>query len=306
MPTRVLTRLLVGAALLVASPALAHPEGRRDAARAFAESTRAFDAGDYRRAAEGFEAAYALAPHEDALWNAARAWERAGEEARAANAYAHYLREAPPGARDRAAATSALKALSVKLARVELHVGAGVDEVSIDEDAVNGTTVFLVPGTHVFRANGKRGPIETQHTLRAGETTSVVLAAPFEPTRAPTTAPTSPAALRPDTTEPTRRRGWSPTIVWIGGGLAVAVGALATWSGLDTLSALHAFEAAPTEELLASGRTKQLRTNLLIGGAAGLAVLTSAAALWLVDWQDGSTRIGIGATSRGAMVTGSF
>src|SRR5262249_30884250 len=73
-------------------------EARREAARKFGDATRAFDAGDYRRAGEGFEAAYQLAPHEDPLWNGARAWHLAGDLARAANLYARYLREAPPNA----------------------------------------------------------------------------------------------------------------------------------------------------------------------------------------------------------------
>src|SRR5580658_7681957 len=78
---------------------------RAEAGARFEEGTKAFDAGDFRRAAAAFEAAYRLAPNTDVLWNAARAWQRAGEAARAATLYSRYLRDAPPVAPDRGTAT---------------------------------------------------------------------------------------------------------------------------------------------------------------------------------------------------------
>ena len=45
---------------------------QRTAAKEFAAGERAFSAGDYRRAAESFEAAYRASPHHAPLWNAAR------------------------------------------------------------------------------------------------------------------------------------------------------------------------------------------------------------------------------------------
>src|SRR5258708_39824655 len=70
----------------------ASADDRRQAAKDFADGDRAFKEGDYRGAAVAYERAYARVPHHSALWNAARAWQRAGELARAANHYAHYLR----------------------------------------------------------------------------------------------------------------------------------------------------------------------------------------------------------------------
>src|SRR5262249_13544235 len=111
---------LVMAALLCATcPAAPQPhqatpsaEDRKAARDRFAEGERAFKAGDFARAGEAFDDAYRLAPHPSAAWNAARAWQKAGEKARAANLYARYLREAPANDPDRSQSAAALVELS--------------------------------------------------------------------------------------------------------------------------------------------------------------------------------------------------
>jgi hypothetical protein len=299
MSPRALAPLFVGIALTMAAPAAAQ-DARHDAARAFADGTKAFDAGDYTRAAQSFESAYALAPHEDALWNAARAWHKALELAKAANLYAQYLQEAPPNAPDRAGATAALRALSAKLGRIEVHVGAGVDQVRIDDAPLRGTSAYVVPGMHVLRASSAKGPIEQQQVVKEGETKSVVLAAAADAPPEPV-APPPPPPPPPPIEQPTHS-GWSPLVVWIGGGLTLVLAGVTTWSGLDTVSKLHDFESTPTQDALDDGRGKQTRTNVLIGVTAGVAVLTAAAAIFLVDWKSDTTRVGIGPSG----VFGSF
>src|ERR1700722_20008120 len=138
-------------ALLLSTPAYAQStappsptaEARKDAARRYAEGTRAFDARDFTRAGEAFDAAYALAPHPDALWNSARAWHSAGELARAANLYARYLREARRDAPDRPGALAAQKQLASRLGRIEIHPGEGVQNVRVDDVPVEGTVVYV-------------------------------------------------------------------------------------------------------------------------------------------------------------------
>lgn len=314
--------LMLGIALLAAPP-LAHAqqpsapsaEARREAGREYAEGTRAFDAGDYTRAAQKFESAYALATHEDALWNAARAWHRAGELARAANFYAHYLRDAPPNAADRTSATSELKTLSAKLGRIEVHVSSGVEQARIDDAPITAPAVYVVAGTHVIRATSARGPIEQQHAVKEGEVISVVLAPPASSGNdPPVVAPAPPprtdlrTSVDRDTTSP--RKGWSPTVVWIGGGLTLVAAGLTTWSAFDTLAKLDDFEAAPTQEKLEDGRSKEIRTNVLLGTSIGLAAITGAIALLLVDWRGSEPRAGLRAAVHSgmgsAMLSGSF
>src|SRR5262252_769297 len=74
----------------------AEAEREKRAGVAFSDAQAAFDRGDYRRAGEGFESAYALKRHYASLWNAAQSWQRAGDDLRAVILLDQYLREAPP------------------------------------------------------------------------------------------------------------------------------------------------------------------------------------------------------------------
>jgi hypothetical protein len=286
-------------------------DARKDAARKFEEGTRAFDAGDFTRAAAAFEAAYQLAPHEDPLWNAARAWHKAGETAHAATLYARYLREAPANARDRASATAALGQLSPKLARIEVHLGTGVEDPRVDGAPVDGPVVFVVPGTHVVRARSARGELESRQTLDAGARVSVLLAPPLAPAPAPTPPPSTP----PSAAAPSARAasppasassGWSPVVLAIPGGATVILAGLAVWSGLQTMSTLHSFDATPTQQSLDDGRAQEVRTNVLLGAAIGTAVLTAVTAAWLVDWGGRTRPVTVGLGVGGASLAGRF
>jgi hypothetical protein len=283
---------------------------RRQAARKFAEGTRAFDSGDFLRAGEAFDAAYALAPHPDALWNSARAWHKAGELARAANLYARYLREAPEGAPDRPGALTAQKQLASRLARIEIHSGEGVTDVRIDGTPVDAATVYVVPGVHSLRARSGNGPVAQETSLGAGADVSIVLEAPAEPPpheAAPrATVELSPAQAPPRgaEAEPAPRAGLSPTIVIVEGVVTLVTAGVTVWSGLDTLSTLDTFKAHPTRATLESGRSEEARTNVLIGVSAGLAVITAVTASFLVDWHAPRRRVGLGLGPTG--LSGSF
>ena len=88
-------------------------------------------------AADAFEEANTLAPHPAPLWNAARARQKAGENARAANLYARYLRDAPADAPNRADATTALASVAPKLGRLEVG-DASAQDLQIDGVATSG------------------------------------------------------------------------------------------------------------------------------------------------------------------------
>ncbi|WP_437812911.1 hypothetical protein [Sorangium sp. So ce1078] len=271
------------------------PDGARAAARAFDEGERAFRAGDFARAAAAFEAAYRAAPHASSLWNAARSWHRAGEAVRAANLYARYLREAPPDAPDRDAAGAALGQIAPRLGRIEVYA-PGARDVRVDDAPVEGASVYVNPGSHVVAGEVDAQVLRRTEVIGAGEVRSVALvaAAPRElPPAPPAPLPPPPAAGAPaartatprtSLAPPPARRPLPPAGV-IAGAAVTAIGAgLTVASGLDTLAARDAFDAAPTEENLVAGRGKQRRTNVLLGATLGLGALTGAAALWLVDW----------------------
>lgn len=300
--------LLLGTALFVVSASARADEppgpsttadGRRDAASRFEEGTRAFDSGDFRRAGELFEIAYKLAPHEDPLWNAARAWQRAGELARAANLYARYLRVAPADARDRGKATQAMAQLAAKLARIEVQLGRGVDSPRVDGQPLEEASVYVVPGSHIVRAHTADGDVEAEKSAQAGEIVSVVLSAQPRGTESRTTEPVTPT--------PEARHGLSPIVVVIGSAITGALAGVTAWSGLETMGTLHDFEAAPTQETLDRGRSQEVRTNVLLGATVGVAALTGVAAIFFTDWSGPpSARARVGVAPNGLVLHGAF
>jgi hypothetical protein len=279
--------LVVGTTLAAPVPAFAQgggtatTEDRKQAAKEFADGDHAFKGGDFKGAAEAYERAYRALPHYSALWNAARAWFRAGDLPRAANLYARYLNEAPTNARDRNNALKSLQSLSEKLAHLQIHA-TDVQDVKVDGDATTTTDVYVTPGAHVVEGHTSDGkPVRQSQNVEAGETVSVALMAP---TTAPASGGTPPPPV-PAEQGQKKSRGLSPIVVVFGGAVTAVLGGITVWSGLDTLNQKDTFDQSPTQDNLDVGRQKQTRTNILIGATIGAGVLTGVVAIFFVDWK---------------------
>lgn len=288
--------LVVAASLVtLAGPARGEPSDReRKAAQAsFQEAQKAFKAGDFRHAAEKFDEAYKRAPHHAPLWNAGRAWHRAGELTRAANIYAKYLREAPPKAPDRNRAIVALKEVQAKLGRIDVHA-TDVSEVTVDGEPFEGEGVYVIPGAHVVEGkttNDSHEPVRVPQSVAAGETVSVALVPP-KPPPAPApvpvvaVVPAPPAAQPSPPTTQASSSGISPAYFVVGTVLTLAAGGVTVWSGLDVSSKKKEYlDGEQTQAKYDAGKSAELRTNVLLGVTGGLAVLTAVTGLFLVDWR---------------------
>jgi hypothetical protein len=290
----VLLSVLVFAKVVSAS----EESSRAQAAQQFNEGSSAFDRGDFKHAADAFELAYRLAPHVDSLWNAARARQRAGDLPHAATLYARYLREAPADARDRNVATAQLGSLAARLGCIEVH-GRDIEQLTVDEQSIEERIVYVSPGAHVVAATVAGALLQQTPQLAAGAVVSLVFEAPAavippEPRDAPRPDDLTVQARPPPTSRPS---SVSPWLVGAGGVLTGVAVAATIASGLSTLSALDAFNARPTASNLAAGQSMQARTNVLLGVSVGLGVMTTATAIWLVDWRGGrrgDVRLGIG------------
>jgi tetratricopeptide (TPR) repeat protein len=269
---------IVRAAEPSAPAAAPSAEDRKAAHAAFKEGDALFKKGDFRGAAQAYETAYKKAPHFAPLWNAARAWESANEPVRAANLYAKYLEEAPPNAPDRNRAIASLKKLAAKLGKLDVHAAQGVDHVTVDDEPIEGDSVYVSPGAHVVQGRVGDRVVREQPKVAAGESISVALSPPAPEPEKPIEKPASP----PSTAE---HKGWSPVIVAFGGAVTGILAGLAVWSGMDTLHQKDVFDGAPTQDNLDQGKSKQQRTNLLIGAAAGVGAITAICAVFLVDWH---------------------
>jgi hypothetical protein len=279
-------------------PPTTDEEGRQTAQKDFAEGMRAYKAGDFTHAAESFEAAYKHKPHFSALWNAARARQKAGDLVHAANLYARYLHEAPPSSRDRDTAQASLKQIEPRLGQLEIHA-PGFDAVTVDQEPAFGGNVYVNPGDHIVEAVKADAHVRESRSVEAGQVVSVALVVP---------PPSTPVVTKPTETTSEERHGWSPAVAYAMGGVTLAVTAVAIVSGVDTLRQRSSFDKDPTQDNLESGRSKQLRTNILFGVSGALAVGTGVVAAWLVDWHGsgGSNRIRAGVGLGSVTVAGSF
>ena len=284
-------------------------DDRKAAAALFGEGQKAYNAGDFRHAAESFEKAYARAPRLAPLWNAARAWHKAREYARAANLYAKYLKLAPSNAPDRNSATAAMRDLEPRLARLEIHA-ASFESVTVDGAPVedvddHGTAVvYVTPGAHAVEGTAHGQKAHEKPDVPAGSSSSVVLQLPD--------APVAVVAPVPQPKPEPTHSGWSPVVVAVGGGLTAVGLGLTIWSGLDTLAQRQTFESSQTQQNLDDGRSKQLRTNVFFGVTLGVAALTTVAAIFFVDWKghksstEPSAQVGVGFGLGAMSVRGTF
>ncbi len=262
------------------------------AAAHFSEAERAFEAGDFVRAATEFEASYHTNPHPTSLWNAAKSWDKALEMPRAANLYRRFLDEAPKDTPFRDLAHDALKSLSQKLGRIEV-VAPGATRVRVDDKPLDRSLVWFVsPGAHLVSAEIDGELVSREVTLGAAETRSVALARAKVESEPP--KPEPPARVKPATDAP---RGATPWLLApFAGTTALGVGLL-IWSGADTLVARSQYdELAPADQAAVydQGKLKQDRTNVILGVTAGLGLLTTALAVFAIDWGEGRPLVAIG------------
>jgi hypothetical protein len=265
---------LVWSGLCFADPA----EDKREAKRVYAIAEKAYIKRDYRAAAEGFDQAYKLSPRLFILWNAAQAWEKAGDPVRAANLLEQYLAEAPPGARDRETATTTLKDLNTRLSRIEAR-GMGVTDLKIDGAPVkDGTPIYVTAGEHAASGDASGTPVQKTVRVDPGQLMSVTLEPPPPP-------PPRPIIVQ--------KKGLPPWVPIATGGATLVVTGITIWSGLNTVGLKNDFDGSDSragdsrgtnQDILDSSKSAQLRTNIFIGVTVGLALVTGVLVA-LTDWK---------------------
>jgi tetratricopeptide (TPR) repeat protein len=250
----------------------------------FQDATQAYQEGRYSAAASLFEAADRLAPHASTRYNAATAWEQAGEAARAATGYEAVLALDSLDEGRRGLAEQRLDALKRLLGRVSIRQPLGalitVDHV---QRAPVPTTFYLRPGSYDVGVE-YRGTNSTTHAeVAAGEVEDLTLDLPTA--ALPATTPTVQANPEIPKAPPVVNDAGATqkTWAWVSLGASVALGGAAIVLGLNAWSARDRFVASGNTNAEARSEASDLRlaTNLLWGGSAlagatGLVLLLSA------------------------------
>lgn len=252
----------------------------------FREGERAFKRHEYAAAAAAFEEAYSIAPHPAALFNAATAHQKAGRLSRAANLCARYLRDAPADDSRREKANALLGELTPKLGRIQIEDRGALD-VQLDGEPAEDEVTYVDPGDHAVTGRFGDKTVQRKISVVAGSSARVALEPPKAAAGAdedPEPDPDDDGATPVADTKPAGK-GLSPTLFYVGVGATVVLGGVTIWSGLDTSSARDEYDQNPTQAGLDEGRSKQSRTNLLLGATAVVAVGTAVVGLFFTDFE---------------------
>lgn len=285
LPTVVLLVALVPAPALGAADDAQDPEAKAKAAARFKEGEKAFKRHEYSTAAKAFEEAYDIAPHPAAIFNAATAYQKAGDLVRAANLCARYLKDAPETDARREKANALIGELIPKLGRIELE-DRGAKNLELDGAPAKESLIYVDAGDHLVSGEFGDKTVQRKITVVAGSLVKVALDPPKRESskleeEADEDAPAPPA----DKGRDGKGKPLSPTWFYVGLGATGVLGAVTIWSGLDTNKARDAYAENPTQSGLDEGKSKQSRTNLLLGVTAAAGVGTAVIGLFFTDWK---------------------
>lgn len=147
-----------------------------------------------------------------------------------------------------------------------------------------GVAGWVTAGEHAVVIRDGEAKEKRAVVVEAGAVVTILPLSPEEEAAQP-----APAALpkpRPAPEEPQRdEAGPSPSWFWIGFAATAAVGVGAVISGVDTFMKHADFAESPSDEAAVEGEAAQTRTNVLLAVTGGLAVVTLALGLFVVDWD---------------------
>jgi hypothetical protein len=280
------------------------PEQVQAAAESFDRGRDAYKAGRYGEAAEQFERADSNAPSATALELAIKARDKAGDLDRAATLallavelYASEVQSEDTGLGK--VAPAMLERARSELYELDVQCTEPCQLVDgkklVHGEPVAQRTIFLTPGQHDLVAGWSEGRTQSKSvTATAGASGEVS----FEAPPAPAESEAEPEAVAPAEPEkavddgPAKSGGWSPTVFFVGVGMTAAAGGVTIWSGIDTKNNPGAervknecAEGDTNCALYKEGRSKQTRTNILIGVTSGLAVATGLIGAFAIDWS---------------------
>lgn len=302
--------ILHGASLARAAEESSEPTPAqvRAAAEAFDRGREAYKTEDYVEAAEQFESADSNAASPAALELAIRARDKAGQLDRAATLAALALARHPDDPSIQKIAPAIVERAKAELFELDLKCDDPCDVTVAGKIApgrrATERTLFVAPGTYTVRAGwsedrsvsksieaskGAAGTLEFQAPTPAALTPPVVTPPPPPPPADNATTVDDGASQKSNLLP--------PTVFWVGVGVTAVATGITVWSGFDTRSnpgpdkVRNACSASPPssdcQSLYDDGRSRQTRTNVLLGVSAVSGVATAVIGAFFTDWGGG-------------------
>jgi hypothetical protein len=262
--------------------------------QSFERAVKAYRDGDYQTAIVEFRAALGFKWHPSIALNLGLAEAKAGQYLAAIREFDAVLSNASSNPKVRDEAKKERERVAAELASIEIDAGEGTKPLArVDGAPVDTASPVLVdPGAHHVEVEVGGGVLRRDVTLSPREHLRLsidrsreIVVVPNREQAAPKPAPAPPPPLP-------SRHGLSPVWFFVGAGATIAVGAVATWSALDTKSAFDSYAAelrnldqAEANQRVADGHSLETRTNVLWAVTGVLAVGTTAIGVFLVDWK---------------------
>jgi len=281
--------------LLVAGAArAASGDDKAAASQFFRAGTAAYARHDYRAAAAAFEEAFRRVPRAAAKYNAARAWDAADEDERAADAYAAALAKGDLDSSDAERARARLTALDADFALLRV-TGPSAASVAVDGRARGpiGPDFRVRPGKHDVTletpANGQTS--RSVDVPRAGAIVEVV----FEPEPEPAAPPrVSPPPSKPPPSAPIQKRapakgGGASAWVFVTAGAAVVLAGGAAYTYVRFRSQRSEFDDGGYHDQKLRDSASRYRTLTFALGATALALGATSITLAVAGPQSPET-----------------
>jgi hypothetical protein len=263
----------------------------------FNKGREAYKSGDYGESAEYFESADGHAPNDRVLELAITAREKAGDAARAATLGQYGLDTYPNSERIRKVATPLLNRARTELLQISVTCDEACNLLEgshlVHGGPATHRTLFVAPGDYTLRAAWSDDrALSKPASGVAGATVELSFSAPPIPKTPEPLVSTSSANPASDQGTVAPPHGLPPLYFLIGAGATVVLGGVTVWSGIDTVNnpgadavKVKCVGQGPDCPEYKDGRSKQLRTNVLIGATSVVGVATAVIGAFFTNWS---------------------
>ena len=310
---------LVGTTITTAARADEPPSADRlkSAAEEYDRGRRAFLADDFDGAAVHFENAYRDAPRAETLRLAIRARRTGKQVARAAIlaavAQQRYPDDAPTAQLAKETLAEAAPQLNEYVIDCNADCAVAADGRVVSQSDAPKHRIFLEPGSHELGVSFKQGDVARHVDAKRGGKDALAFEAPPAPVAPPVVVaplPPSPPVV-PETPPSTKPLG--PALFFVAAGVTLALGAGTLLSGIDAKNnpGVDAVRKACAGKDTScpeyqDGKSKETRTNVLLGVTIGAAAITGVIGIFFTAWSSSASsaavKVGAAPTPGGGTV----